>query len=171
MDRRICPNCGDQLLSSSGPLSANVLVVGDYPDWLDVITGTPFYDKDKKLRAGNILRSELTRVNINPGRVRYTNLWLHAKKKKGQCEQGFHNTILIRELLKVEYVLLSGSEPLKLFLGDNATAAAWSGLSLKSPDLPSEVKAMGCVKIATGFDMIGEVRLAIQRFGELVHGN
>ena len=159
------------MIPAVGPISANILVVGDFPDWLDVITGVPFYDKDKNLRAGNILRTELSRVNINPGRVRYTNMWLHAKKKKGECEPGIHVTQLMKELLKVDHALICGSDPLKLFLGETATAAAWSGLPIESPDLPSSLKAMACVKIATGFDMLGEVRLAIQRFGEFVHGN
>jgi len=135
------------------------------------MVGSPFSSQDKNLRAGDIIRQELTRASINPARVRFTNLWVHAKKKVGECERGFHITILLQELMKVEFALISGTEPLQVLLGEGVSALERSGLIIKSKELPQNVTAMAAVKISTGFDMLGEVRLAVERFAEVVHGN
>jgi len=170
MPKEQCPHCGDFLLAARGPINTNILVVGDYPDWQDVLVGTPFYDRDKKIRAGNIIAGELERASINPARVRYTNLWLHGKKKKGECEPGFHATAFMNELLRVEFALIAGTEPLQVLLGESFTAAEFSSMRIPREFLPPNVQAMAMVKIATGFDMLGEVRLAATMFGEMVHG-
>jgi hypothetical protein len=133
------------------------------------MVGSPFSSQDKNLRAGDIIRQELTRASINPARVRFTNLWVHAKKKVGECERGFHITILLQELMKVEFALISGTEPLQVLLGEGVSASERSGLIIKSKELPQNVTAMAAVKISTGFDMLGEVRLAVERFAEVVH--
>ena len=170
MPKEQCPHCGDFLLSSRGPINTNILVVGDYPDWFDVLMGTPFCGGDKKVRAGNIIAGELERASINPARVRFTNLWLHGKKKKGECEPGFHATAFINELLRVEFALIAGTDPLQVLLGENISAAEFNGLPIPREVLPANVQAMAMVKASTGFDMLGEVRLAITRFGEMTHG-
>lgn len=171
LSREACPHCGDLLISTIGPIGGKILVIGDAPDWLDITTGSPFYDGDRRKRAGNILREELMRAGLEPRRVRYTNLWLHAKKKKNECDVNFHITRMFQEFVKAEYVLVAGIEPLQVIL-DNPKASTmdWSGLELKSTNIPKNIKVIAMVKVATGFDTLGEIRLALGRFSNLVHG-
>ena len=178
MSREACPHCGDLLIEPCGPIGGTILVIGDAPDWLDVTTGVPFYDKDKTVsgysrkRPGNILREELMRAGLDPRRVRYTNLWLHAKKKKNECDVNFHITRMFQEFVKAEYVLVAGIEPLQVILDDpKASTMDWSGLELKSPNIPKNIKVMAMVKAATGFDTLGEIRLALGRFADNVHAD
>jgi hypothetical protein len=97
-----------------------------------------------------------------------TNVWLHAKKKEEDCLIEWHMTKAYEEMAKAKFVLLSGTSAVRLLLPD-ATATEWSGLEILSPDLPTETRAMGSVKMATGFGQLGEVALAIRKFSELVH--
>lgn len=171
-NREACPHCGDLLIEPSGPINGTILIIGDVPDWLDITTGVPFYDRDRRKRAGNILREELMRAGLDPRRVRYTNLWLHAKKKKGECDTDFHITRMFQEFVKAEHVLVAGIEPLQIILDDPTVSTMdWSGLNLKSPNIPKRITAMAMVKVATGFDTLGEIRLALGRFVDQIHGN
>ena len=171
-NREACPHCGDLLIEPSGPIEGMILVIGDAPDWLDVTTGVPFYDRDRRKRAGNILKEELMRAGLDPRRVRYTNLWLHVKKKKNECDVNFHITRMFQEFVKAEYVLVAGIEPLQVILDDpKASTMDWSGLELKSTNIPKNIKVMAMVKVATGFDTLGEIRLALGRFADNVHVN
>lgn len=172
MSRNVCPHCGDLLIEPIGPIGGKILVIGDVPDWLDITIGVPFAVGDKGKRAGTILRDELMRAGLDPRRVRYTNLWLHGKKKKGECDVDFHITRMLQEFVKSDYVLVAGIEPLRVLLDDpTASTMDWSGLKLKSPNLPKGIMAMAMVKVATGFDTLGEIRLAIGRFSNIVHGS
>ena len=174
MYRDQCPHCGDQLVSPIGPIESDILLVGDEPDWFDVVKGRTFaigYKKNGHYvdRAGDILRAKLTANSIRPERCRITNVWLHAKKKVDDCDLEWHQTQAYAEIAETKYVLLMGTSPVRLLLED-AGAIEWSGLEILSPDLPKGTRTMGSVKIATGFKHIGEVELAIKRFSEMVHG-
>lgn len=170
--REKCPHCGDLLVSPTGPVKSDILIIGDYPDWFDIQTGKAFsvgYKKDRRYitRAGDILRDQLTKNSVRPERVRMTNVWLHATKKEEDCPMGWHMTKAYEEIAKAKFVLLSGTSAVNLLLPD-ASAQDWSGLEILSPDLPKEVRAMGAVKMATGFGQLGEVSLVIQKFTDLV---
>ena len=172
-DRTICHHCGDQLISPAGPIESDILLLGDIPDWFDVVKGKPFaigYKKNGKYitRAGDILRDLLTANSIRPERCRMSNVWLHAKKKVDECEFSFHVEQAYKEIARAKHVLLMGTLSVRLLL-EEAGALEWSGLEILSPDLPKETRAMGSVKMSTGFKHLGEVQLAIKRFSELVY--
>lgn len=172
-DREICKHCGDQLVQISGPITSDILLIGDFPDWRDIMKGIPFsvgYVKNYRrvMRAGDIMRDLLTANSIRPERCRMTNVWLHAPKKAEECEKDFHVTSVLKEMAQAKYVLLMGTDAVHLLLPD-AGALEWSGLEILSPELPKTTRAMGSVKMATGFQHLGEVKLAIKRFSEMVH--
>ena len=71
-------------------------------------------------------------------------------------------------MAKAKTILLMGTLSVRLLLQD-AGAREWSGLEILSPDLPRGSHAMGSVKMATGFTHLGEAKLAIQRFSEMIY--
>ena len=171
--RDTCPHCGDQLVLPIGPVKSDILLIGDAPDWFDVMKGKAFavgYKKNGRYiqRAGDILRDQLTANSIRPERCRMTNVWLHTTKKVEECEFDWHAEKAYAEIVRVKHVLLMSTTAVRLVLED-AGALEWSGLEILSPDLPKGTNAMGSVKMSTGFKHLGEVKLAIKRFSELVH--
>ncbi len=171
--RTQCPQCGDLLVQPTGPIKSDILLVGDLPDWWDVIKGKAFsvgYFKFGKYvqRAGDILRDLLTANSIRPERCRMTNVWLHAAKKDTECNIDYHIEQVYKEMAKAKTILLMGTLSVRLLLQE-AGAREWSGLEILSPDLPRGSQAMGSVKMATGFKHLGEAQLAIKRFSEMVH--
>lgn len=171
--REQCPHCGDQLVIPAGPIKSEILLIGDAPDWYDVVKGKAFsigYRKKGRYiqRAGDILRDQLTANSIRPERCRMTNVWLHATKKVDECDFSWHETQAAAEIAKAKYVLFMSTTAVRLLL-ENASALEWSGLEILSPELSKETRAMGSVKMSTGFNHLGEVRLAIKRLGEMVH--
>lgn len=167
-----CKHCGDQLVDVTGPVKSDILIVGDEPDWYDVTAGKAFAVGLKKhgryvIRAGDILRDLLTQNSVRPGRVRMTNVWLHGAKKEDVCPSGWHITQTLKEISQAKYVLLSGTLPIRILLPD-ASAQDWSGLEILSPDLPSSTRAMGAVKVGTGFGQLGEISLAVQKFTTMI---
>ena len=172
-DREACPHCGDLLVEPTGPIKSDILLVGDWPDWYDIMKGKAFaigYRKHNRPidRAGDILRDLLTANSIRWERCRMTNVWLHDKKKAEDCDHSWHVERVFKEMAKAKYVLLMGTTAVHLLLED-ASAQAWSGLEILSHDLPKDTLAMGSVKMSTGFGQLGEVKLAIKRFAEMVH--
>ena len=163
-----CPHCNLLILPPRGPIKADILAIGDWPDWLDIKKGTVFHTGGWRKRVGDVLHNEFQNAGINPGSVRYANVWQHAVNK--ECSSGYHKTELYKEILNRRFLLLMGTETLQLFLPD-AKIAEWSGLEILSPELPKDCRAFACVKpsMALG-DTLGEVRFAIQEFAELVHG-
>ena len=168
-----CPHCGDQLVQPTGPIKSDILLIGDAPDWYDVVKGKAFavgYRKNGRYiqRAGDILRNQMTANSIRPERCRITNVWLHATKKVDECDFDWHKTQIYKEIVKSKHILLMSTLSVRLLL-EEAGALEWSGLEILSPDLPKGTQAMGSVKMSTGFKHLGEVQLAIKRFGEMVY--
>ncbi len=159
-----CQYCGYYLLEPVGPVRSDILLVGTAPDWKDIKNGVPFSGD-----AGNVIKEELQRAAIIPGRCRMTNLWLHAKNPK-DCEIDFHVTSLFKELSGKKFVLIMGTDVLNLFL-PNDTISDWTGLEIKSIDLPKGAQAIAMYNPSTALsDTLGETRFAIENFAELVHG-
>jgi hypothetical protein len=162
-----CTHCGLILLAPRGPVNANILCVGDWPDWLDIKKGVHYCTDGWKTRVGDVLKEEFKLAGINPGRVKLTNVWQHAQNKN--CSYDFHKTQFFKEILGAKYILLMGSTPLEL-LAPGKKVSEWSGLEIISTSLPNKGRAMAIIKptIALG-DTLGEVRFAIRNFAEMVH--
>ena len=168
-----CIHCGDQLVSPIGPIESDILLIGDVPDWYDVVKGRAFsigYKKNGHYidRAGDILRSLLTANSIRPERCRMTNVWLHAKKKVDDCDFEWHQTQAYAEIVNAKQCLFMGTTAVRLLLED-AGAIEWSGLEILSPELPKGTRAMGSVTMNSAFKHLGEAELAVKRFSEMVH--
>jgi uracil-DNA glycosylase family 4 len=72
-----CPICQQRIVPASGPISSDVLLVGEFPGFEELQRGVPFVGE-----AGKILEYELFLVGLNLRGFRLTNLWQHAKPDK-----------------------------------------------------------------------------------------
>ena len=162
MSREKCPNCGHKLVAPSGPVKATVLLIGDTPGQEEIIQGHPWAG-----RGGDVLRAEMIKVGIHPGRCRMTNMWLHAKNPK-ECDKDWHITEMFREVRGKKFLLIMGAETLQTFLPESRVSE-WSGLEIISPDIPKGARAMAMVNPAIALrDVHGEVAFAIKNFAELI---
>lgn len=158
--RSRCDVCHCLLIDPVGPLSAEILLVGEYPGYEEVRQGAPFVGK-----TGDVLREELARVGIQYTRCRSTNLWLHDKTN--DCNIDYHIKMLVAEMYARKYVLLMGSDVTKALLGTGVMD--WSGLQVNSQFIPDHIKAMACPNPASVFKgRVGEVRLAFKKFAEMI---
>ena len=159
MNRDVCPVCGAKLVLPFGREDSNVLLVGEYPGLEELRRGIPFIGQ-----AGEILDRELSRVNIQMGQCRVTNLWQHELNKNQECfTEGLKS--LTKEM-DGRKVLLMGSELASFFLNDKVTR--WSGMEVQSALFPRSVEfVMMSVNPALCLHQpAGEFRLAIQKFAE-----
>jgi hypothetical protein len=152
---------------------SNILILGDKPDWFDILKGRAFatgYKKNGRYveRAGDILNDLLTKNSIRPTACRMSTVWLHAPKKKEDCDFSWHVERAFLEIVKVKYVLLQGTLAVAL-VEEGASAQEWSGLEMTSTEWPTGVRAMGSVIMKTAFTHLGEAELALKRFGEMTH--
>lgn len=157
--RPTCKFCGNQIVPARGPINAEILLVGEFPGYNELVAGAPFVGP-----AGEILKVELSRVGIQYGACRVANLWLHAPDKD---ELDYHVGELIKEMAGRKYVLFMGSECAKLFDVDVSGSA---GLKIKSPLIPTSVKvAMISPNPAIAMhEVMGELRLSLKKFSEVV---
>jgi len=162
--REACKYCGNLIIEPSGPVKAEILLVGSAPDWEDIKNGEPLSGK-----AGDVLREELQRAAVIPGRCRVTNLWVHAKNPK-DCEVDFHVTRLFKELTGRKYILLMGTDAVQIFMPEISVSDV-TGLEILSPDLPKDARALAMYAPSIALsDKLGETRFAIENFSNLIHG-
>ena len=187
--RPICPICKHlQLVLPTGPEKAKLLIIGEYPDEEEIKTGRPWVGA-----AGEVLTEELTRAGLNRDYIRITNLWQHKPpvkpwptppksltararweetKKAYDAEFTFSLTQVHKELKGKYGILMAGSDVTEALLGASVSSVA--GCYVKSDILPKTCKVAvammnPAVVFRTGPDgMLGETRLAIQRFAEAV---
>lgn len=156
--REKCKHCGNKLITPSGPIKSETLLIGASPGIEEIKQGAPWVGP-----GGDVLRKELTLAGMHPGKCRVTNLWLHTKNPK-ECDVDFHLDEMFNELLGRKYILIMGAETLRAFLPD-AKVSEWSGLEILSPELPKGARAMAMVNPAIALrDVHGEVRFAIRNF-------
>ena len=99
-------------------------------------------------------------------KCRVTNLWGHEKDLK-TCEFDGHWQRILGELSGRRAVLLMGSDVAQWFLGLPVSEA--TGLLVQSDKLPKKTKAVVVYNpVIASYDKLGEVRLAIEKFGEVV---
>ena len=156
-----CKICGLELIEPSGPVKSNILIIGDAPGKEEIERGSPWVGQ-----GGDVLRDELTRAGLNPGRCRMTNLWLHDKNPK-ECDKDFHTTEMFKEMMGREFLLIMGAETLQTFL-PNEKVSEWTGLEITAPDIPKKTRAMAMVNPAIALrDVHGEVQFAARNFAEM----
>ena len=161
--RTPCPDCGKLLVDPCGPPRSPILLLAEFPGFYEIKSGTPWTGP-----AGDILKKELRRVGVIFEKCRATNLWGHEKDPK-TCEFGGHWQRALQELSGRKAVLLMGSDVAQWFLGIPVSEV--TGLTVQSDKLPRDAVAVVMYNPAIAqHDKLGETRLAIERFGELVRG-
>jgi len=148
----IC-ECGLKMMDPTGPKDAQILIVGDKPDYDDLMKNMPYVSK-----RGDVLRSELQRVGIEIRKCRITYVWRHEIKKECKGQLGD----VLREMKDHPYVLLVGAETTRAFgLGDIDKIV---GLQVESIFFPQEVQYVTVVTNPPQSSAIGDFRLAIEKF-------
>ena len=163
MTREPCDDCGKLLVEPGGPKNADILLLAEFPGYYEIKEGKPWVGP-----AGDILKNELRRVGIRYEKCRATNLWQHAPSKS--CDHSGHWQRTLQELAGRRAVLLMGSDVATFFLKERI--ANVTGTVVQSSKLPQSVEtavAMYNPAIAL-HDKLGEVRLAVERFGRAVRG-
>ena len=158
----ICPKCKRPIVPAYGPIGG-ILIAGEFPGDEEMRRRIPFVGV-----TGNILRNELAQVGISLDACRLTNLWLHQMTSDMYDQPGhfeWHLAQLLQEMGQAKHILLMGSELAKVFLKARITNVC--GLMLQSSYFPNGKKAMFCKNPAAAIHgTVGEIRLAIQKFGE-----
>jgi uracil-DNA glycosylase family 4 len=137
------------------------LVVGDQPGWKEKMRGLPLVGE-----TGEVLENELRRVGLSLEDFRLTNLWLHDEAPE---ELEWHKTQLVRELAGRKLVLAMGAKVVMALTGQKVSDV--TGLEVRSPFLPKGTRLLASVNPAIVFkegSVVGELRLAIERFAEAV---
>jgi len=161
--RTPCPDCGKLLVDPCGPPRAEILLLAEFPGFYEIKSGTPWTGP-----AGDILKKELRRVGIQYEKCRATNLWGHEKDNK-TCDFAGHWQRTLTELSGRRAVLLMGSDVSSWFLG--VPVSEVTGLVVTSDKLPWGTMAVAMYNPAiASHDKLGETRLAIEKFGEVVRG-
>lgn len=160
-----CPICGHNLVIPTGPRDAKVLLIGERPGWEEIAASKPFVGA-----TGDILRSELGRLEVDLWMLRLTNLWLHAppsdEEQYEKCLQFCLQQALV-EIKGKKAILLIGSDTVSLFCDEKVSDVC--GLVVKSNYIDRKVLVMACVNPAIAFHRApGEMRLALKKFCEKI---
>jgi uracil-DNA glycosylase family 4 len=156
-----CPVCNsDSCVLPVGPKSSLILIIGDKPGIQEVKEGKPFGGA-----LGGVLRTELSRYQIDMNQIRITNLWLHEPNKNEKClDHGAKKAIAEAKGRKV--ILLIGSETVKYFCG--CSVEGYNGLLVTSDWFPT-AKVMAMIQPASAFHQAyGELRFAVEQFANLL---
>jgi uracil-DNA glycosylase family 4 len=158
-----CPICkNNDCVPPAGRGKSKVLIVGEFPGVDEIRTGKPFSGA-----TGGILSTELGRLNIDIGRIRIMNMWLHLPNKNEKClEYGIQQ--VIKEAKGKEAILLIGSDTVKYFC--DLKVHTVTGLEVKSNYFSAPL-IMACVQPAIVFHgTIGELRLSLTKFAKRIEG-
>ena len=157
----ICEFCGRILVLPCGPPKSPILLLAEFPGYWELRTKQPWSGP-----AGDILKKELRRVGVMFEKCRATNLWSHEKDLK-TCEFNGHWQRTLQELSGRKAVLLMGSDVSTWFLG--LPVSEVTSLVVQSDKLPRGTVAVAMYNPAIAqHDKLGETRLAIEKFGEIV---
>lgn len=165
--RRTCTACKKSVINPSGPIKANILLLGAFPGKEEFKYNAPWSGN-----AGDLLKGELRRAGITYGACRATNMWMHWKPHTHddlyeECLD-FNRSQMFKELQGRRAVLLMGSDVVSFFCRGYSVSEL-NGLEVESEFLPKSVEvAVACFNPASALrGSIGETRLAIQKFGKL----
>jgi uracil-DNA glycosylase family 4 len=161
-----CPSCGYKVLSPTGKSGAPILVVGEAPGPEELRCGAPWTHQ-----GGEILRSEFARAGIAVTDCRFTNLWLHAeRKKKDDLYQGcfdYSMRILFAEYCSAQAILLCGAGPVEMLTGKKVGSVNGLIIQPREPFLGKAVMCIAAVSpnsVITG--VVGDFRFAVTKFAE-----
>ena len=161
-----CPVCKIRnLVQAAGPEDSPILLIGPYPGKKEKDMGTPWVGP-----AGKALRRELARVGIVMGDCRVTNMWMHDAMWKNSDEADFHVHEAFIEMKHParKAMLLMGADAVRYVMHRSVTEI--SGLRIRGGKVPHNIDvAVACYNPASMLKggIVGEVRLAIERFAEL----
>ena|SRR3990167_3061221 len=157
-----CDICNEKLIPPSGPKTASIGLMGEFPGWYEIEKETVFVGP-----TGDILKRELAKQGISFMTCLATNLWGHAPNDD-EAELSLHFSTAIRALKKCRAVFLMGSDVSQAVFGENIMSI--SGMVMES-DLFSNaeivIAAPNPAVLAHGG--LGEFRLALGAFAQLCH--
>jgi uracil-DNA glycosylase family 4 len=157
-----CPICHtDKVVPAVGNEKSAVLIVAEFPAEEELEKGIPMVGP-----MGRVLRQELSILGLDMKQTRRTNLWLHPPNKNKDCLD-YGTQEVIKEAKGKKAILLLGSDTAKVFV--NKSVSDISGLVVESPYFSCPVVV--CYNPAIVFQKgkgVGEIRLALKRFVELV---
>lgn len=161
-NRPACPHCNNLLVEPIGPPNAQLLLVGDYPDYEDVRLGRCLSGSmdDYRMNPRKVLFAELVKVGIQLSGCRYTNLWSHGKNDK-ECKLEYHIDRVAKEIKGKKYVLLMGTDASRAFIGVSSTEVY--GLKFKLKMFPGTVFVVSPNPTSLITGNVGEFRLALER--------
>lgn len=150
--------CGRRMVDPVGPKDAQILIVGDKPDFEDLQKNMPYLGK-----RGEVLRNEMLRVGLDIRKCRVTYVWRHEPVEtcKGQLGD------VLREMKEHPYVLLIGAETLKAFGIDKVDLRI--GLPVTSIFIPENVKLAIATLNPPQNSGVGEFRLALSKFARRIN--
>lgn len=159
MSRPKCPHCGDQLVLPAGPEDAEILLIGEFPGYNEIVRGYPFVSGVRnKTTAGDVLKKELARVGVQMFACRATNLWQHEKDEKG-CDVNWHIDTAMKEVAHRKIVVCLGSDVSKVLFKTNIMDVA--GLVLKHDGWPGVKFLMSPNPAMALHAPLGEIRDAL----------
>lgn len=153
-----CQYCDSKMIDPTGPKDAQILLVGDRPDFEDLSKNMPFVGK-----RGDVLRAELGIAGIDIRKCRITFVWRHEPVKG--CKG--HLADVLREMEGKPYVLLIGAETGKAFAIEKADLK--TGLPIDSVFFPPDVKFATVVTNPPQNSAVGEFRLALSKFARRIN--
>lgn len=158
-----CPVChSNKLVPAFGPQKAKILLVAEYPGEEEIKQGVPMVGP-----MSNVLKTELAYAGLDFRTMRRMNVWQHSPNKNKDC---FANGVekVIKEAKNRHAILLIGSDTVKYFCDLPVTNVC--GLQVKSSYLSAPI-IVACINPAIVFrggHGVGEIRLALKRFADLV---
>ena len=156
-----CSNCGRIVIQPTGPVNAEILLVGDAPTVYDVKDGESWTGP-----AGEVLRNEMRMVGINYNKCRVMNMWEHAKAK--DCQPNID--AVIQEMDGRKAVLLMGAEAVTFFTKENVSDV--SGLEVQGDMLLEDTFVFAIFSPALALhDRLGEIRFGLERFAAAIKEN
>lgn len=158
----VCPICGGALVYPTGPEKAPILILGEFPGWMEMQSHTVWVGQ-----AGTVLKAELHRVGIDYKACRATNLWMHLPSPEPK-EIDWHRRQANAEMRGRKAILLVGSDVAKTYLGKSVSDVNGLSFKLKNFGNVPAVASINPAQLLNDDGTMGEVRLAMDRFGELV---
>jgi len=147
--------CGKRFLPPSGPVDADLLIIGEFPGKDEMRYGRPFCGP-----SGNVLQAEIARLGLDWEKIRVTNISGHMDPGEACFQFGIE--CAVHEAKGRKAILLLGSETSKTFLGKNVTAI--SGLPVKSKFFNAALirATVNPANVLQG--VVGDFRLALSLF-------